>query len=161
MLLDICRSDNIEDVIDALRKRFGVNTAYAERYKAELGQLRKGKLTLEQQHVKTRTLVSKAAPGPWTTLTEIYARDAFLTALDDWDVRKRIMMTCPPPTTLAATYDLALRSAALETGMSCQQRFCSPSDQKLRSARMLGNANESDTSKKVQELTTSNDHFRR
>lgn len=161
MLLDICRSDNIEEVIDALRKRFGVNTAHAERYRAELGQLRKGKFTLEQLHVKVRTLVSKSAPGPWTALTEIYARDAFLAALDDWDLRKRIMMTCPPPTTLAATYDLALRSAALETGMSSQQRSGSPSDQRSRRARMLGNADESEASKKLQELTASNDQLRR
>ena len=161
MLLDICRSDNIEEVIEALRKRFGVNAAHAERYRAELGQLRKGKLTLEQLHVKVRTLVSKSAPGPWTALTEIYARDAFLAALDDWDLRKRIMMTCPPPVTLAATYDLALRSAALETGMSSQQRSGSPSDQKSKRARMLGSTDESVTSKQIQELTASNDQLRR
>jgi hypothetical protein len=33
--------------------------------------------------MQVRTLVSKAAPGPWTALTKIYARDAFLTALND------------------------------------------------------------------------------
>ena len=70
------------------------------------------------------------------------------------------MMTCPPPTTLAATYDLALRSAALETGMSSQQKSGSPGDQRSKRARMLGNAKESDTSKKLQELTTSNDQLR-
>jgi hypothetical protein len=53
MLLDICRSDNIKEVIDALRERFGVNAAHAERYGAELGQLRRGKLTLEQLHCLT------------------------------------------------------------------------------------------------------------
>lgn len=59
-------------------------------------------------------LVSKAAPGPWMALTEIYARDAFFTALDDSDLRRRIMLTYPPPTTLAAAYDLALRASAFD-----------------------------------------------
>jgi hypothetical protein len=61
---------------------------------------------LPQLHMEVRTLVSKAAPGPWTELTEIYAGDAFLTALDDGELRRRIMLTCPPPITLAATQHL-------------------------------------------------------
>ena len=128
MMLVICKSDNIIEVIEALRRRFGVMGANAERYRTELAQLRSGKLTLEQLHVKVRILVSKAAPGPWTSLTEIYARDAFLAALDDWDMRRRIMMTCPPPSTLAATYDLALRVTALDTGMANRQKSRSPVD---------------------------------
>jgi hypothetical protein len=42
------------------------------------------------------------------------ARDAILTALDDGELRRRIMLTCPPPITLAVTYDLALPASALE-----------------------------------------------
>jgi hypothetical protein len=40
-------------------------------------------MNVEQLHVKVRSLVSNAAPGPWTPLTEIFARDAFMAALDD------------------------------------------------------------------------------
>jgi hypothetical protein len=63
------------------------------------------------------TPVSKAAPGPWTSLTEMYSRDAFLTALDDADLRRRILLTRPPPETLVAAYDLALSASAMETEM--------------------------------------------
>ena len=64
MLLDLSQSDSIKECVDALRKRFGTNIAHAEKYRTELAQLRKGKLTLEQLHIKVRTLVSKAASGP-------------------------------------------------------------------------------------------------
>ena len=67
-------------------------------------------MSLEQLHLKVRSLVSKAAPGPWMALTEINARDAFLAALGDDELKSRIMMTCTPPETLASVYDLALRA---------------------------------------------------
>jgi len=66
-------------------------------------------MSLEQLLLKVRSLVSKSAPGPWTALTEICARDAFLVELGDKQLRIRTMMTCPPPETLASVYDLALR----------------------------------------------------
>jgi len=47
--------------------------------------------------------------------TEIYAPDAFLQALGDLELRRRIMLTCPPPTTLDAVYDLALRASVFES----------------------------------------------
>ena len=62
-----------------------------------------------------RSLVSRAMPGPWDKATEIYARDAFLTALDDNELRRRIMMACPPPDTLSAVFDLAVRAIAVDT----------------------------------------------
>jgi hypothetical protein len=107
MLLDMCQTDSVEDFEAALRARFGISV-HAERYRAELSQLKRGKLTLKQLHMQVRTLVGKTAPGPRTALTEIYARDAFLTALDDGELRRRFMLTCSPPITLAATHDLAL-----------------------------------------------------
>ena len=42
-------------------------------------------------------------------------------ALDDMELRRRIMLTCPPPETLVAVYDLALRASAMDTG-TCEQR---------------------------------------
>jgi hypothetical protein len=63
MLADLEDSDNVESFIANLRSRFGT-TAHAERYRAELSQLRRGALSLEQLHMKVRSLVSKAAPGP-------------------------------------------------------------------------------------------------
>jgi hypothetical protein len=96
-----------------MKQRFGV-AAHAERYCAELSRLRKGTMSVEQLHLKVCSLVSKAAPIPWTPLTEIYARDEFLAALDDNELRRRIMLTCPPPERLSAAYDLALRTLAVD-----------------------------------------------
>jgi hypothetical protein len=116
LLVDLVDVDSTEQFFDILKTRFGT-AAHAERYRPELVRLRRGSLTLEQLHLKVRSLVSKAAPVPWTSLTDVYARDAFLTALDDPDLRRRIMLTCPPPETLVAAYDLALRASAMETEM--------------------------------------------
>jgi hypothetical protein len=76
-----------------------------------------GTMTLEKFHLKVRGLVSKAYPGPWSVATEVYARDAFLSALGDPELRRRILMTCPPPETLEDAYDLAVRSAAVEDSL--------------------------------------------
>lgn len=46
--------------------------------------------------------------------TEVYARDAFLSALGDPELRRRILMSCPPPETLEDAYDLAVLAAAVE-----------------------------------------------
>jgi hypothetical protein len=113
VLMDLGDLPDVDYFVQALKSRFGT-TAHAERYRTELGQLRRGTLSLEQLHLKVRSLVSKAAPGPWTALTEIYARDAFLSALGDDDLRRRIMMTSPPPETLSAVFDLALRAIAVD-----------------------------------------------
>jgi len=83
---------DVDQFVQALKSRFGT-TVHVERYRTELGQLRRGTLSLEQLHLKARSLVSKAAPGSWTALTEIYARDAFLSSLGDDVLRRRIMMT--------------------------------------------------------------------
>jgi len=103
---------DVDQFVQALKSWFGT-TAHAERYRTELGQLRRGTLSLEQLHLNVRSLVRKAAPGSWNALTEIYARDAFLSSLGDDALRRRIMMTCPPPETLSAAFDLALRADAI------------------------------------------------
>ena len=113
VLMDLGNLQDVDHFVQALKSRFGT-TAHAERYRTELGLLRRGTLSLEQLHLKVRSLVCKAAPGPWTALTEIYARDAFLSAFGDEDLRRRIMMTCPPPETLSAAFDLALRAVAVD-----------------------------------------------
>ena len=113
MLLDIVHPNNAHDFIDAIKARFGT-AAHAERYRTELSRLRRGTLTIEQLFLKVHSLVSKAAPGSWSVLTEIYARDAFLTTLDEEKLKRLIMLTIPPPETLVAVYDLALRAVAVE-----------------------------------------------
>ena len=68
-----------------MKERFGV-LAHTEWYRAGLSRMRRGTMSVEQLHHKFRSFVSKAAPGPWTPLTGIYARDAFLASLDDSDL---------------------------------------------------------------------------
>jgi hypothetical protein len=53
-------------------------------------------------------------PGPCNKATEIYARDAFLTTLNDDELRRRIMMACSPPETLAAVFDRAVRASTMD-----------------------------------------------
>jgi len=139
MLMDLTDVHCVADFVTLLKDRFGT-AAHAERYRAELSQLRRGSMSLEQLHIQVRTLVSKAAPGPWTALTEIYARDAFLQALGDLELRRRIMLTCPPPTTLAAAYDLALRASAFESyaqDARNEQRHRSPQRRGERYTRVI------------------------
>jgi hypothetical protein len=101
------------EFINMLKEQFG-SEAHAERYRAELTRLRRGTLTLEQLHLRVRTLVSRAMPRTWNKATEIYARDAFLSALGDEELRRRITMACSPPETLSAVFDLAVRASGLE-----------------------------------------------
>jgi predicted aspartyl protease len=113
VLGDAIRLTSIQEFVDMLKVRFG-SEAHAERYRAELARLRRGSMSLEQLHLRVHSLVGRAMPGPWSKATEIYARDAFLTALDDDDLRRRIMMACPPPETLSAVFDLAVRASAID-----------------------------------------------
>jgi transposase InsO family protein len=161
MCMDLTSAEDVDDFKRVLRERFGT-AGHAERYRAELSQLRRGEMTLEKLHLQIRALVSKVAPGPWTSLTEIYARDAFLNALDDDDLRRRILMTCPPPTTLAMAYDLALRSAALEPRVRCDHhsedswRSRSPAKRQQRRTRALITEKDDESPQNIQELTVAN-----
>ena len=115
LLLEFNHIDSFGSFEERLRSQFG-SSAHAEHNRAELSRLRRGTMSLGQLHLKVRSLVNKAAPGPWTALTEVYARDAFLSALGDEQLRDRIMLSCPPPETLAAVFDLALRAYTVREG---------------------------------------------
>ena len=101
--------------------------------------LRRGTISVEQLHLKVRSLISKAAPGPWTALTEVYARDAFMAALDDEELQRRILLTCPPPETLTSAYGLALRSMAVDAAVG-RTRDRSSAAGETRHARTLADA---------------------
>jgi hypothetical protein len=113
VLGDAIHLTSLQEFVDMLKVRFG-SEAHAERYRAELARLRRGTMLLEQLHLRVHSLVGRAMPGPWSRATEIYARDAFLTALDDDDLRRRIMMACPPPDTLSGVFDLAVSASAID-----------------------------------------------
>jgi hypothetical protein len=145
---DILDLNDARDFVEALKARFGTS-AHSERYRTELSRLRRGTLTIEQLYLKVRSLVSKAAPGSWSALTEIYARDACLTALDDEKLKRRIMLTSPSRETLVAVYDLALRGVAVENYVTRSQsedrgdRHLSQNG-RSRHARVVGAENESE-----------------
>jgi hypothetical protein len=106
-------------------------------------------LTIRQLYLKVRSLLGKTTPGSWSALTEIYARDAFLTALDDEKLKRRIMLTSPPPETLVAVYDLALRAVAVENYVTRSQSEDRgdrhpPQNGRSRHARVVGAENESE-----------------
>jgi transposase InsO family protein/predicted aspartyl protease len=155
VLMDAPTTNNIEEFVRILRSRFGLVTN-AEQHRSELSRLRRGSKTIQELYLVVRRLVNKAFPGEWTTLTEIYARDAFLNALDDSDLRRRIIMTVPPPETLAEAYDLAVRALAVDESSGNQHFIAAHENHRSRrgqlQARVIKEADtDSEKEKKQQE----------
>jgi len=114
----------VAEFVATLRLRFGF-VANAEQFRAELSHLRRGTITIHALNLEVRRLVNKAS-GSWSRSTEVYARDAFLRALDDAELRNRILMAMPPPETLSAAYELAVRTNAVHSEVSkpCDGKEC-------------------------------------
>jgi len=112
---------SVNKFIDILRSRFRFATN-AEHYRAELSYLRRGSLSIKDLHLEVCCLVKKAFPGEWSTSTEIYARDAFLSALNNLELRRRVLMTVPPPETLTAAFDYAARAITLDFTDTSERR---------------------------------------
>jgi len=88
VLMDAPPATSVHKSIDILRSRFGFATN-AEHYRDDLGHLRCGSLSIKDLHLEVHRLVNKQFPGEWSTSTEIYARDAFLSALNDPELQRR------------------------------------------------------------------------
>jgi len=112
VLMDAPPAKSVHKFIDILGSRFGFATNAEHR--GELGHLCRGSLQIKDLYLEVRHLVNKAFPGEWSTSTEIYARDAFLSALNNPELRKRVLMTVPPPETLTAAFDLVVRAIILD-----------------------------------------------
>lgn len=112
VMMDTPPARTVAEYMATLRSRFGF-VANAEQYRAELSHLRRGTMTIHALNLEVRRLVNKAFPGSWSRSTEVYARDAFLRALDNPELRTRILMSMPPPETLSAAYQLAVRAVAV------------------------------------------------
>ena len=113
VLMDMPVANSVAEFLRTLRSRFNL-IANTEQHRAELSRLRKGNRSVQELYLEVRRLVNKAFPGAWTVLTEVYARDAFLNALDEPELRKKILLSVPSPETLAAAYDLAVRALAYD-----------------------------------------------
>ena len=83
----------------------------------------------------------------------MYARDALLRALDDAELRNRILMTMPPPETLSAAYELAVRAYAVTSEVSKQS---DGKDRQYR-ARAVGIANDTSPSSEDRQERTAMD----
>jgi hypothetical protein len=126
----------VGEFITKLRSRFEF-VANAEQYRAKLSHLRRGTVSIHTLNLEVRRLVNKAFPGSWSRSTQEYARDAYLRALGNEELRNRILMTMPPPETLSGAYELAARTQAVaselsiqDDGMNCQYRARASSTQK-------------------------------
>ena len=105
---------SVSRLIELLRNRFGTNNQ-AERYRAELrARKRQPNELLQSLYHDIARLMSLAYPGQTGVMSEVVARDAFLEALDDPQLRIRILER--EPKTLEDALHSASRLEALERG---------------------------------------------
>ena len=104
----------VNRLVELLRNRFGTNNQ-AERYRAELrARKRRPNELLQSLYHDIARLMSLAYPGQTGVMSEVVARDAFLEALDDPQLRIRILER--EPKTLEDALHMACRLEALERG---------------------------------------------
>ena len=100
------------------RNRFGSQNQ-TERFRAELNTRRRAKgESLQSVYQDIRQLIALSFPkrhgSEAGSIYEILARDAFLTAIDNPSIRRRILERDPPQDTLDATLSAAVRLEALD-----------------------------------------------
>ena len=114
LLWNVPKDITVDRLIELLRNRFGTENQ-AERYRAELrARKRQPNESLQSLYHDIAKLMSLAYPGQTGSLSEVVARDAFLEALDDPQLRIRILER--DPKTLEDALHIACRREALERG---------------------------------------------
>jgi len=104
----------VNRLIELLRNRFGTDNQ-AERYRAELrARKRQPNELLQSLYHDIARLMSLAYPGQTGVISEVVARDAFLEALDEPQLRIRILER--KRKTLEDALHMAYRLEALERG---------------------------------------------
>lgn len=116
VLDDAVRISSIRWFVDLPQGRFG-SEAHAERYQAELSCLRRW-----LNYIYERNPVTRAMPGKWSKVTNIYVRDAFLTALDDDDSRRQRILPGPQPRRRSVVFNLAMQASAIAEYLGSQSR---------------------------------------
>ena len=112
ILWDLDRAATVEQIQRLLPCRFG-NDNQAERFRAELRiRRRKRGESLQTLYQDICRLMTLAYPGPTSSLSEIVGRDAFLEALDDQQLRVRILER--EPRTLDEALNAAVRLEAFD-----------------------------------------------
>ena len=120
VLIDCDGTDvSLSSITSLLRTRFG-DQNQTERFRSELSMRRRAKgEPLQAVYQDIRRLVALAFPGQSGakpgSVYEIVARDAFLVAIDNPAIRRRILERDPPPDTLDAALTAAVRLEALDS----------------------------------------------
>ena len=110
---------SLNAIINLLRTRFG-DQNQTERFRSELSMRRRQKgESLQAVYQDIRRLVALAFPGQAGatpgSVYEIVARDAFLAAMNNPSIRRRILERDPPPDTIDAALTAAVRLEALDS----------------------------------------------
>jgi hypothetical protein len=113
VLRDAGEQSTFEDVVRLLKSRFGSQNQ-AERLRLELKACHKKKESMQALHQDVRRLIAQAFPNQSGSMCEIMARDAFLEALGDSNMRIRVLEKEPP--TLDEVLTIAMRLEALGIG---------------------------------------------
>ena len=112
ILWDAGTHTTVDEVERLLRNRFG-NINQAERFRAELrARRRKPGEPLQKLYQDVCRLMALAYPGPSTELSNVVARDAFLDALDNNNLRIKILER--EPVSLDDALKLACRFEAFD-----------------------------------------------
>jgi hypothetical protein len=122
-------------LIDLLRTRFG-NENQAERYRAELrSRRRRSGESLQFLYQDVCRVMSLAYPGPHSDLADIVGRDAFLDALNDHNIRVRILER--EPRNIDEALSIACRLEAYSRSNPNDQMGGEPTDFKARKGRFV------------------------
>ena len=122
VLWEVQGQSSVDSIVSLLRNRFG-NQNQTERFRAELYARRRMKgESIQTVYQDIRRLVALAFPGEGGStpgsVYEVVARDAFLSAIDNPSIRRRILERDPPPDTLDAALSAAVRLEALDAADS-------------------------------------------
>jgi len=111
VLWDAGKQGSVDEVIRLLKSRFGTSNE-EERYRSKLRSRRRRRgESLQSVYRDVRRLMALAFPGQSGSLWEIMARDAFVDALPDPNLRCRILER--DPSTLEQALKVASRLEAL------------------------------------------------
>ena len=116
VLWDAGKQSSVDEVIHLLKSRFGT-TNEEERYRSELRSRRRRRgESLQSVYRDVRRLMALAFPGQSGSLWEVMARDAFVDALSDPNLRCRVLER--DPSTLEEALKIASRLEALSRSVA-------------------------------------------
>ena len=135
-----------EEIICLLRNRFG-NSNQMEKFRAELHSRRRQRgESLQAVYQDIRKFLALGFPGQFGEMYEILGRDAFLTALNDPNLRIRVLDQAPK------TLDEALAVAVRMEAYGTENNATTDDGTKEKRVRMISPARESEADKRVRNL---------